>query len=121
MKTVSTKKELEDALSSGERKVILKGEVAEKIIRSKKRKKGALIGGIALIVGGLVALPFTGGASATGILGGLGLTVGTVTISAAELTILAGGSITVYGIYKGYNVEFKPGPDGPVVILTGKE
>ena len=99
----------------------MKGEIAEKIIRKKKRKKGAVIGGIALVVGGLAALPFTGGASAAGILGGLGLTVGAVTISAAELAILVGGSVTVYGIYKGYNVEFKSGPDGLVVVLTGKE
>lgn len=99
----------------------MKGEIAEKIIRKKKRKKGAVIGGIALVVGGLAALPFTGGVSAAGILGGLGLTVGAVTISAAELAILEGGSVTVYGIYKGYNVEFKSGPDGPVVVLTGKE
>jgi len=112
--TVTTTKELEEALKAGETKILLKGEVAEKIKKGKKRKKGAVIGGIALAVAGLAALPFTGGASSAGIIGGLGLTLGTITISAAELAILVGGSIAIIGLCKGYDITFNP--DGSVTL-----
>ena len=116
LKTVYTTKELEDAVKAGEKKILLKGEVAEKIRKRKKRKKGAIIGGAALAIGGLIALPFTGGASAAGIIGGLGLTIGSVTITAGELAILVGGSLAAYGIHKGYDIKFNG--DGSVEITT---
>ncbi len=114
MKTVTTTKELEDAIKAGETKILLKGEIADKIRAKKKRKKGALIGGIGLAAAGLIALPFTGGASSAGIIGGIGLTIGSLTISAAELAILVGGSVAIFGIHKGYNIKFNG--DGSVTV-----
>ena len=114
MKTVTTTKELEEAIKAGETQLLLKGEIAEKIIKKKKRKKGALIGGAVLALGGLIALPFTGGASAVGIFAGLGLTIGTITMSAAELAIIVGGSIAIIGLIKDYDVKFNS--DGSVEL-----
>lgn len=115
LKVVYTTTELEEAIKAGETKLLAKGELAERIRKQKKRKKRTLIGGLALTAAGLVALPFTWGASTPLLLGGLGLTIGTVTISAAELAILVGGSIAIIGLYKGYNITFNP--DGSVTIV----
>lgn len=114
IKVVYTTTELEKAIKAGETELLAKGELAEKIRKQKIRKKRRLLGGLALAAAGLVALPFTCGASTPLLLGGLGLTIGTVTISAAELAILVGGSIAIIGLCKGYNITFNP--DGSVTI-----
>ena len=114
LKVVYTTKELEEAIKAGETKLLAKGELAEKIRNQKKRKNRRLIGGLALAAAGLVALPFTWGASTPLLLGGLGLTIGTVTISAAELALLVGGSIAIIGLCKDYTITFNS--DGSVTL-----
>jgi len=111
---VYTTTELEEAIKAGETKLLLKGEIAEMIRKRKARKKRTLIGGLALAAAGLVALPFTLGASTPLLIGGLGLTIGTVTISAAELAILVGGSIAIIGLCKDYTITFNS--DGSVTL-----
>ena len=111
---VYTTTELEEAIKAGETKLLLKGEIAEMIRKRKARKKRTLIGGLALAAAGLVALPFTMGASTPLLIGGLGLTIGTVTISAAELAILVGGSIAIIGLCKDYTITFNS--DGSVTL-----
>ena len=113
-KVVYTTTELEEAIKSGETKLLLKGEIAEMIRKRKARKKRTLIGGLALAAAGLVALPFTLGASTPLLIGGLGLTIGTVTISAAELAILVGGSIAIIGLCKDFTITFNS--DGSVTL-----
>lgn len=92
------------------KKILCKGEIARQLAKKKKRKRAARIGvGGALIIGGIVAIPLTGGASLLGTLGAaaVGLTVGTITISAAELAILLGGVVALTGIVSGGKVTFK--------------
>lgn len=120
MVTVRTKKELENALLRKEEKILVVGSLAEEFKKKKRRSKAAKLGGLALILGGVVALPFTGGASAAGIAAGASaLTVGTVVISAAELAIIVGGSVALVGVIKGAKVTFNP--DGSVTIETQKK
>ncbi len=88
MVTVTTKDELEIALKNKEKEILVEGEMANKILRKKKLKKGSLIVGGASILGGIALLPFTGGASAIAI--AQGLTIGGITISTAEVIIGAG-------------------------------
>lgn len=109
MKTVSTKAELEQALKAGETHLMLKGELSKAVSKKKSRSKAAKIGGAVLAVGGVLAAIPTGGASlgATA----FGLTIGTVTITAAELAILLGGSTigsaVILAILKGRRVKLK--------------
>lgn len=106
MKTVSTKKELENAIIQGEKHFLLKGDLAKQIIKKKQRSKAAKIGsGILAGIGVLAAIP-TGGASlgATAI----GLTMGTLTVTAAELAIIFGGSTLVISALKGRKIKLHP-------------
>lgn len=105
MKTVSTKSELEQALKAGETHLLLKGELAKAISKKKSRSKAAKIGGAVLAGAGILAAIPTAGVSlgATAI----GLTIGTVTITAAELAILFGGSAVILAILKGRGVKLK--------------
>lgn len=105
MITVTTQQELEQAIFNREPKILCKGEAAKPFLKKRKRKRFAIIGGAALTILGAVAIPFTGGAS-TGIIA-MGLTIGTVTISTAELAIICGTVIATAGILKGGKVNFK--------------
>lgn len=112
-KTVYTKDEMRRALAAGERTIIAKGELAQEIRNKSKRSKGAKIGGGILAVGGILAAPFTGGTSLAAT--AAGLTIGTITISVAELAILVGGAVAITAIVKGCkNVTFNP--DGSVTM-----
>ena len=112
MVTVYTKEELEQALRAKESHIRIKGELAEVIKKKVKRQKTAKkigIGTAAIGAAALIAAPLTGGASliagatAMGLTVGtvtitvaeLGLTVGTVTITVAELAILVGGTVAI--------------------------
>ncbi len=113
MKTVSTKEELESAISQGEKHIMLKGELARKIIKKKQRNKALKIGGGILVIGGILAAIPTGGTSLTAT--AMGLTVGAVTISAAELAIIFGGSTVIIAVLKGRKVKLRHiGKDGTV-------
>lgn len=115
MITVHTKQEFEKALANHEHTILCKGEIAEIIKRKHNRKKRATLASVALIAGGLLAIPFTGGASSAGIIAGtVGLTVGTITISTAELAILCGTAVAIVGIASGARVKFNS--DGSVTV-----
>ncbi len=110
---VSTKEELKQALERRETKIVATGDLARDMrsrMKSRRRvKKGMLIGGVATAAAGIVAIPFTGGASAGLTAAGLtaaGLTFGTLTISGAELAILCGFALSMYGLKKGCKVKF---------------
>lgn len=115
MRTVRTEEELKAAFAARESKIIVKGQMAEKMIKKAKTKKAARIGGIALVVASLAALPFTGGASAAGV--AAGLTAG-LTVSTGELAILCGFALGMYGIYKGSKVKYRMTPEGPEVEIV---
>lgn len=89
----------------GEKHFLLKGEIAKQIIKKKQRSKAAKIaGGVLAGVGVLTAIP-TGGAS-LGVTA-MGLTIGTITMSAAELAIIFGGSTLVISALKGRNIKLR--------------
>ena len=126
MVTVYTKEELAKAIENKTPKILCKGDVANEITKEflDKRKKNRLgtLAGIAMIVAGTVALPFTGGMSAAGIAAGAGiaaiaaragLKLGPIEISTIELAIICGTIIALAAIIKGMRVTFKP--DGSVL------
>lgn len=122
MTIVETKEELKKAIERKEFPISCRGKIAEQLKKRKKRSKAAKLGGAAVAIAGLAALPFTGGASATGIAAGaaaMGLTAtaaatATVAISAAELSILVGGGVAVLGILKGRKIRLEK--DGYITV-----
>ena len=115
MVTVYTKQELKKALENRESQILVKGELAQTMRKKTKVRKGTKIGGMVLVIVGIVAIPFTGGASS--VLTGAGitaLTVGTVSITALELAILCGFVIAMTGVLKGAKVTFNS--DGSVTV-----
>ena len=118
---VHSQAELKAAMDRKEKQITIVGpyaqEVAEKIQRKKKIKKGGMIAGGALAVGGILAAPFTGGTSLAGTVAGasmMGLTIGAITLTTAQLAIILGSGIAAYGIYKGAIIVFEQDP------VTGK-
>ena len=112
MRTVRTEEELKAAFAAKETKIIVKGPMAEKMMKKAKTKKAAKIGGIALVVASIAALPFTGGASAAGVAAGLTIGGSALVLTAGELAILCGFALGMYGIFKGSKVKFKATPEG---------
>ncbi len=121
MVEVTTKEQLESALQNKEKKIIVKGELANKINKKKKIKTGAKILGGTLIVAGIALAPFTGGAS----LAVSGFTVTTaagtaVALTTGEIAILAGitagvGALGIsIALLKGYTV--KRDKDGSITL-----
>ncbi len=113
MKTVYTKQALKSALDSGESHVCVKGDFAKELtrkIQAQNSTRNAALGVGALAALGVLAAPFTFGAS----LGVTALTIGGVTISTAEVAILAAAGLAAYGIHKGMNARINK--DGSVVI-----
>ncbi|MBR6869759.1 MAG: hypothetical protein IKM93_08085 [Bacteroidales bacterium] len=106
MVTVYSKQELKEAFSNKETKIIAKGALAESIRKKSKLKKPTEIGGLALIIGGIAAIPFTAGASSSLAIAGAGLIVGSITITTAELAILCGFALGAYGISRGCKIKF---------------
>lgn len=114
MVTVRTKQELEVALKNKATSIRIEGPYAKTFanaVRSRKRKAkvAAGVGALALI-GGVAAAPFTGGASLAGSAAGLaamGLTIGTITISTAELAMILG--FAAYALNKNYNIKIGKG------------
>lgn len=119
MVTVTTKAALKRAIENKQFPIRCTGEIAEQIIKKKKRSKRAKITGGAVALAGLAALPFTGGASAVATGAGLtamGLTIGggVVAISTAELALLIGGGVAILAILKGRKIKLQP--DGTVIV-----
>lgn len=117
---VHTKVELEEAKSKGCEKIIVKGELADKLYKSKKITTLSKTS-LALIVGaigtGIAFAPFSGGTSLA-ISGITAATVG-VTTGLGTATILAIsflGTSLLLAIYKEYDIKAKVSlPDGTVV------
>ena len=117
MKTVFTKEELRKAIENKQFPIVCKGLIASQLRKKKKVSNAAKAGGLILMTGSLLSIPFSGGASAIGIGAGaaaMGLTIGAVTISTAELAILIGGGVAITAILKGRSIELRP--DGTVIV-----
>ena len=118
MTTVSTKQELISAIERRETQIIATGEIAASIRKKVKVKKSAKIGGLALAIGGLLAIPFTGGASAGLTAAGLTCLTGAATLTGTQILILCGiVGVTAMGLsgkLKTCEVEFMP--NGPVKL-----
>lgn len=120
--TVYTKEELEEAKNKGYEKIIVKGELADKLYKAKKittLNKTSL----ALIVGaigtGVALAPFSGGTSLA-ISGITATAVGVTTgVGAAVIILVASlGVGFIIAIYKDYDVKAKvTSSDGSVVEL----
>lgn len=120
MRTVRTEEELKAAFAAKESRIIVKGPMAEKMVKKAKTKKAAKIGGIALVVASLAAIPFTGGASAAGVAAGLTIGGSALVLTASELAILCGFALAMYGLSKGSKVKFKTGLEGQEVEIDPK-
>lgn len=114
MIVVGTKEELQEAIKNKVDSIRIEGPyagiVAQKIRSRKKVKKVAIGVGTLALVGGVIAAPFTGGASLAGSAVGLtamGLTVGAVTITTTQLAMLLG--FGAFAIYKKYNIKIGVG------------
>ena len=118
MTTVSTKEELISAIERREKQIIATGEIAASIRRKVKVKKGAKVGGLALAIGGLLAIPFTGGTSAGLTVAGLTCLTGAATLTGTEILILCGiiggTSVAITRILNEAKVAFRP--DGTVEV-----
>ena len=118
MTTVSTKQELISAIERREKQIIATGEIAASIRRKVKVKKGAKVGGLALAIGGLLAIPFTGGTSAGLTVAGLTCLTGAATLTGTEILILCGiiggTAVAITGVLNGAKVVFRP--DGTVEV-----
>ncbi len=98
MRTVYTEEGLREALTTGESNIVVKGALADKMI---KRKRRARIGTALTAVAAVAAIPFTGGTSALGL--GAAATIST---EAVILTLAGmGTSLAMVGLIKGYNVK----------------
>lgn len=117
MISVSSKEGFQRALENKEPQILVTGELATSMRNRAKLKKSSKVGAAALIIGGIVSIPFTAGASAALTAMGLSataLTAGIITVSYAELAVLCGFVIGLTGILKGANVEFAS--DGTVIV-----
>lgn len=118
MTTVRTKQELISAIERRETQIIATGEIAASIRKKVKVKKSAKIGGLALAIGGLLAIPFTGGASAGLTAAGLTCFTGVATLTGIEILILCGiiggTAVAITGVLNGAKVVFRP--DGTVEV-----
>lgn len=110
METVRSKQELEIAMKNKAASIRIEGPYAKTFanaVRSRKRKTKVAVGvGALALIGGVAAAPFTGGASLAGSAAGLaamGLTIGTITISTAELAMILG--FAAYALNKNYNIN----------------
>lgn len=116
MKTIRTKEELEIAIKNGERKFLCQGVLGETLKqvleREQKKKKTATVLGSLAVIGGIAAIPFTGGVSAIGAAAAIGLTIGALTISLGELALILGAALAAYGISKNRKVKLKMAPNG---------
>ena len=113
MTTVSTKQELVSAIERREKQIIATGEIAKRFRKQVKVKKGAKVGGLVLAIGGLIAIPFTGGASAGLTAAGLTCLTGVATLTGTQILILCGFALAYKAIGK-CKVEFEP--NGHVII-----
>ena len=123
MIVVRTKEELQEAIKNKVDSIRIEGPyagiVAQKIRSRKKVKKMAIGVGTLALVGGVIAAPFTGGASLAGSgLTAMGLTVGAVTLTTTQLAMLlgVGGSLLAYSIHEKYSLKLVKDKEGNVSV-----
>ena len=125
MVVVRTKEELQEAIKNKVDSIRIEGLyagiVAQKIRSRKKVKKVSIGVGALALVGGVIAAPFTGGASLAGSAVGLtamGLTVGAVTLTTTQLAMLlgVGGSLFAYSIHEKYSLKLVKDKEGNVSV-----
>lgn len=113
--TVYTTKEFNDAYVLGVRDFICKGDLARQLRRKLRTKRTTAIASASIaVIGGIIAAPFTGGSSLA--LAGAGLTVGSLTITTAELALLLGGGVALMALSKGQLKTISFAPDGSVLL-----
>lgn len=106
---VRTKKELEAAVNNKVEKIIVKGELAEKIHKAEAIKKVSRPA-LALLGAALAATPITGGVS--GVVGIIGLTA-TTGMSIVAITAVAFlGLALILSITNGYDRKFTAKAEG---------
>ena len=110
MTNVYTKEQLREAIRANEKVIVLHGDLAKKLRNSKKFAKIAA----SVTAVSAAAVPFTGGLSGAGVAIGAGLSIGSLTISIAELALILGFTLSVIALMKNYNVKFNP--DGSVEL-----
>lgn len=123
---IKTKEELKKAKENNIKEFVVVGELAEKLNKaskvSKLSKRAAII--LAGVIGaGVVTAPFTGGAS-LGITGaGTAATATTTGVSSGVIyaALAAGGLLTVYALYKDYNVKLVGNKDGSIELIFNKK
>ncbi|MDO9766933.1 hypothetical protein Q7506_03250 [Glaesserella parasuis] len=114
MKIISTKSELEKAIQNKETHFIVKGELAEKIQRSRKitTLDSWSLGILTVAIGGIVLSPATGGVS-----GAIGLSAASAvaTLTGIEIAVILAvafvGIGLIMAIYKDYDITFKINPE----------
>lgn len=103
MVTVTTKEDLKNAIEAKEDRIIIKGELAQKIAKQRKASKGTAIAGGVIAAGSIIAAPFTGGMS---LIGGAGAAA---TMSGGTIALLLAISgligLSFYALKKDYNVK----------------
>ena len=103
MVTVTTKEDLKNAIETKEDRIIIKGELAQKIAKQRKASKGTAIAGGVIAAGSIIAAPFTGGMS---LIGGAGAAA---TMSGGTIALLLAISgligLSFYALKKDYNVK----------------
>lgn len=100
---VRTKEQLEQAVKNQAQRIVVKGELAEKLQRATVIKK---LSRPALVVMGaaLAAAPFTGGTSAAA--GAVGFSAGAGVGIASMTAVVFLGIALIMSINKGYDVKF---------------
>ncbi len=106
MRIVRTKEELKKAIKEGEHQIMVEGEYSKVLQKKLENKKKIGLAGVGIALLGIIAIPFTGGASAIPV---VGLTVGTVTVTVAELALILGFGLSAIAMVKGYtHIEVTP-------------
>lgn len=103
--TVSTKEEFENAVERKAERIIVTGDLAEKIISAQKKKDaGKKIAGTGIAtaavaaVAGIVLAPVTGGASVAAAAAAATIGATTITMTTAEFIAAIAGIVAVTGI-----------------------
>ena len=118
--TVTTKEELEKAKILKYEEIFIVGEVANKLVKSKKIAKLGKIG-LAVLSASLASIPFTGGSSAAIGFAAVSATTGLSVVAIGSAVCL--GISLVVGLLKDYDVTFEAsiGTVKAKVILKRKE
>ncbi|MBQ0083132.1 MAG: hypothetical protein KBT41_07630 [bacterium] len=124
MVTVSTPRELQDAIDSREEQIVITGELVDVFLKHKKAKKIFIIVSMALVVLGIFLSPLTEGLSMIGC--AVGILMGVITFAFKGLPFAVPFAIRTAGATNAMKV-LKSGkswrnPDGTIsAVLKYKE